>query len=35
MTPCTERNPQQPFLGFIKLELLYTGRNSQYTSTRP
>jgi len=25
--PCTERNPQQPLLGFIKLELLYTGRN--------
>ena len=31
---CTERNPRQPFLGFIKLELLYTGRNKVSTRAR-
>jgi len=31
---CTERNPQQPLLGFIKLELLYTGRNRVSTPAR-
>jgi len=33
-TVCTERNPQQPLLGFIKLELLYTGRNRVSTPAR-
>jgi len=31
---CTERNPQQPLLGFVKLELLYTGRNRVSTPAR-